>query len=189
MTITIQLSKQYKQLLVAQPSLSIRDAANQLGVCELVLLELELGTNVIRLKKDFKLLLKELEGLGKVQVLINDEHVMHKGEGIYKNILCRGKGNTGVVIILGIKLEFSIERWQYGYAVRTKNRENEICYALQFFNHQGAAVHKIYLTKSSNPLKFNKILQKYQNKKYKNKRLSCQKLKQNQLTNLKKSNL
>ena len=74
MNTTENLKTQWESLKQEQPHLRIRNAAQKLGVSEMELLATNIGSNVTRLRPEFKEILLEIESLGKVMALTrNDE--------------------------------------------------------------------------------------------------------------------
>lgn len=149
-----------------QPNLRIRDAAFQLGVSELELLELELGFNVVRLKKHFTSILKEVHKVGYVMALTRNEYAVHERKGVYHNISFMKDSQMGVAVNPDIDLRFLMWDWKHAYAVRME-KGNKTLYSLQFFNSYGEAIHKIYLTGKSNPAAYQELIEQYKAKNQK----------------------
>lgn len=159
-SINIELKEKYIALKEAQPKLRIRNAAKLLGVSEMELLELELGTNVIRLETDWTELLREVHTFGHVMALTRNEYAVHERKGVYDNISFDKSGKMGVAVNPDIDLRFLMWNWKYGYAVRME-KGKRVLHSLQFFNNRGEAVHKIYLTQRSSPLAYEALIKKY----------------------------
>lgn len=160
MNTTIQLQAQYDALKKEQPRLRIRSAAAQLGVSELELLELNMGKSVTRLEGGWKLLLQELEPLGKVMALTRNEYCVHERKGIYKNVSFMENHNMGVAVNEDIDIRFLMWDWAYAYAV-TMERGNRTLYSFQFFDSYGEAIHKIYLTPQSDVAVYEQLVRKF----------------------------
>lgn len=159
-TTTTTLQERYTALQAEQPRLRIRDAAEKLGVSELELLELELGTTVTRLEGDWKALLKEVHKLGKVMALTRNEYAVHERKGVYNNISFMTGHNMGVAVNDDIDLRFLMWDWKYAYATELQAR-NQTLYSIQFFNKYGEAIHKIYTTSSSNLEAYEQLVASY----------------------------
>ncbi len=154
------LKQTYKSLQEAKPGIRIREAANILGVSELELLETSLGQSVTRLSGDWKELLRSLAPLGKVMALTRNEYAVHERKGIYQNVSFIGEGQMGVAVNPDIDLRFFMDQWAYGYAVAVP-KGNRVLKGFQFFDGHGRAVHKIYLTPSSDEKAFEQLLRAY----------------------------
>lgn len=157
---TMTLSQSYQQLQEEQPKLRIRQAAKVIGVSELELLELDLGSNTVRLSGDWKAFLEEVHLLGKVMALTRNEYAVHERKGVYNNVSFMKNGNMGVAVNPDIDLRFLMWDWKYGYAVRMVKAKRTL-HSFQFFNAQGEAVHKIYLTEQSDPVAYEQLLEAY----------------------------
>jgi putative hemin transport protein len=75
-TKTKSLKELWDELKLNNPHIRIRNAAAELGVSEAELLATLCGNEVIRLKPDFKNILKEIETLGKVMALTRNDSVV-----------------------------------------------------------------------------------------------------------------
>jgi putative hemin transport protein len=159
-SINATLEERYQQLKAAQPQLRIRDAAEQLGVSELALLELDLGRGVLRLRENWKALLKSFATLDKVMALTRNDYVVHERSGIYDNVSFRRNSSVGVALNEDIDLRFFLDAWAHGYATRVETRKGPL-YGFQFFDMYGEAVHKVYLTNQSDPRVYQKIVDRF----------------------------
>ena len=140
--IELPLKNRWAIFKTENPKSRIRDAARQLGVSEAELLVTGVGETVSRLTDDFQSILKEVPTLGYVMALTRNDALVHERKGHYKKV----SFNNHVGLVLGpdIDLRLFMQRWQYGFAVNENER-----LSLQFFDAQGQAVHKIYLTDES----------------------------------------
>lgn len=161
---TTTLKEQYQQLKQEKPQLRIRDAAIELNVSELELLELSLNDGVIRLTGDCKEMLKDMKQLGYVMALTRNEYAVHERKGVYDNISFMAEGKMGVAVNPDIDLRFFMTQWHHAYAAKVSSNPNHTLYSFQFFNDRGHAIHKVYLTAKSEPDAYNKIVKKYRAK-------------------------
>jgi putative hemin transport protein len=136
------------------PKTRIRDAAKELNTSEAELVATGIGENVILLDGDFRELLKQAGSLGHVMALTRNDHVVHERKGVYENI----SFNNHVGLVLGpdIDLRLFLGDWKFGFAVHENDR-----HSLQFFNSNGDAVHKIYLTEKSEKAGYDALVEKY----------------------------
>lgn len=155
MEITTETIKaQWDALKEQNPRLRIRDAAKQLSLSEAELLNTGTGTTVTRLTSQFQDLLKEVNTLGKVMALTRNDYCVHERKGVYKKATFNG--HVGLVVTADIDLRLFMNRWHLGFAVNENDR-----HSLQFFDQQGEAVHKIYLTEDSSQQAYNELVVKY----------------------------
>jgi len=138
----IGLNKQWEAFKTENPKVRIRDAAKQLGTTEAELIATAVGSTVIRLRDDFREILKAVESLGKVMALTRNDYCVHERKGIYKNVSFTGP--MGLAVNPDIDLRLFMNSWSSAFAVDEAGRRS-----LQFFGKDGEAVHKIYLLEES----------------------------------------
>lgn len=149
---TLKLKDQYEAFKAENPKTRIRDAAKQLGVSEADLVAI--GYNTIALKADFENILKEVKTLGYVMALTRNNHAVHERKGVYTKATFNG--HIGLVVNPDIDLRLFMNAWHFGFAVHEGERQS-----LQFFDQDGEAVHKIYLTEQSNLEAYEALVSKY----------------------------
>lgn len=142
MTDTISLKNRWAAFRQQNPKSRIRDAANQLGVSEAELLVTGVGETVVRLSGDFRQLLSQVTTLGYVMALTRNDALVHERKGVYEKVSFTN--HVGLVLGPDIDLRLFMQSWRWGFAVNENERRS-----LQFFNAQGGAIHKIYLTEQS----------------------------------------
>ncbi len=160
------LSGQWQTLCQQEPKLRIRDAALRLGVSEGELLTTRIGQNpsvgrVVRLEGDFKRLLRDIELLGEVMALTRNDAMVHEKTGQYQGLTVNG--NMGLALgVIDLRIFFS--RFVHGFAVEDMAAETTagVRRSLQFFNAQGDAIHKIYLTDTSDLDQYFQLLERFQ---------------------------
>lgn len=151
---TLDLKNQWAAFRAEHPKLRIRDAAKELGTSEAALIATTVDESAIRLKDEFQEILKELEELGPLMGLTRNDHCVHERKGIYKKLSFRG--SIGLAVNPDIDLRLFMSQWASGFAVNEKGRRS-----LQFFGKDGEAVHKIYLTESSDENAYEALVKKY----------------------------
>ncbi|WEA01508.1 hemin-degrading factor [Mucilaginibacter sp. SJ] len=151
---TISLKEQYLAFKAENPRKRIRDIAAALKVSEAELLMTGLGENVIILENKFEDLLKEITTLGYVMALTRNEYCVHERKGVYEKISFGP--HAGLVLGPDIDLRLFMSHWKSGFAVDDNNLKS-----LQFFDGNGVAIHKIYLTDKSNPEKYRELVARF----------------------------
>ena len=154
MITTQSLKERWAAFKEENPKTRIRDAAKQLGVSEAELLVTQIGETVQRLDGDFRDLLKEVPTLGYVMALTRNDTIVHERKGVYEKVSFNDQ--TGLVLGPDIDLRLFMSRWHFGFAVDENERKS-----LQFFDKDGLAVHKIYLTDKSNEAAYKALVQSY----------------------------
>ncbi len=153
-----RLRAAWQQLAATEPELRTRDAANRLGVSEAELLASACGQGVTRLAGDWKALLHELAPLGLVKTITRNDSAVHETTGIYSGVDISGA--LGVALGEGIDLRLYMLHWHHGFAEDTHKHGRRLR-SLQFFDADGAAVHKVYLTRESSVPAYDALVAKY----------------------------
>ncbi|MCB0767681.1 MAG: hemin-degrading factor [Flavobacteriales bacterium] len=153
------LLARWAELLKAQPALRIRNAAQALGVSELELLVLGTGDKVIRLRPEFAAILGRMEGLGPVMALTRNDDVVHERHGTYLNASL-DKGPVGLFVGKDIDLRIFWGSWGHAFAV-TEDGGHGPRRSLQFFAHDGTAIHKVYLTEKSDTSAYDDLVKSF----------------------------
>lgn len=149
-----ELKERWADYKALNPKTRIRDAAKELNSTEAELVATGIGESATLLEGDFRELLKEVGTLGHVMALTRNDHVVHERKGTYENV----SFNNHVGLVLGpdIDLRMFLGDWKSGFAVHENDR-----FSLQFFNSNGDATHKIYLTEKSNKEAYDALVTKY----------------------------
>ncbi|WP_020485544.1 ChuX/HutX family heme-like substrate-binding protein [Methylomonas sp. MK1] len=141
------LKQAWQDLRADHPHMRIRDAAATLGVSEAELLATDCGNRVTRLREHWPALLGAVGTLGPVMALTRNAFAVHEKTGLYEDI--RPCGDFILITGHHIELCLSTGVWHSGFAVMEESHLGPR-HSLQFFDTDGEAVHKIYLTDHSN---------------------------------------
>ncbi|WP_109123630.1 ChuX/HutX family heme-like substrate-binding protein [Dyella sp. C11] len=141
-----ELLEASRRLREQEPNLRARDVADRLGVSEAELVASRCGDGVTRLEGPWPALIESLPELGHVMVLTRNDSCVHEKKGTFANIEIGGV--MGVVLDEDIDLRLFLKHWAFGFAVREESRGRWL-QSLQFFDGDGRAVHKVYLTDRS----------------------------------------
>lgn len=153
------LHQAWHDLRASQPQLRIRDAAAKLGVSEAELLATQCGKNVYRLLPDWPAILTTLGRSGLLMALTRNDAAVHEKTSVFSDMVDCGdqwllNGQHGQVCFL-------LSHWHVGFAV-TEDSPAGPRYSLQFFNHAGVAVHKMYLSGSNRLPDFKRLVAGFQ---------------------------
>ncbi|WP_144282271.1 hemin-degrading factor [Chryseobacterium echinoideorum] len=154
-TLINDLKERWEALQTENPHMRIRNAASQLGVSEAELLSTNINNGVTVLKPEFPNILSEVEKLGKVMALTRNDECVHERKGVYQN---GDFSSPHAQLFVGedIDLRIFLNHWKFAFAVVEEDKKS-----LQFFGKDGLALHKIYLTKDSNPEAFDVLVEKF----------------------------
>lgn len=165
MTATIEkpLKEQWAEFKKENSKTRIRDAAKALGVSEAALVATGVGSSAIRLNKQWPDMLMDFHKLGRVMALTRNDQVVHERHGVYNNPEVAGEGHTmALVLDPEIDLRIFFRCWNAGYAVTEQSPRGERK-SLQFFDKDGSAVHKIYMTDKSDASAYDAFISKFKN--------------------------
>lgn len=157
--ITSELGQRWSELLRTEPQLRIRNAAEKLGVSEAELLNTRVGDGVTRLSDDVRAILREVGTLGQVMALTRNDHVVHERKGEYLNPSIN-PGPVGLFVGKDIDLRIFWGPWGSAFAVEEPGKTGPRL-SLQFFATDGEAMHKIYLTGTSDEAAFRTLVEKF----------------------------
>jgi putative hemin transport protein len=145
------------------PNVRIRNAADRMGVSEAELVATGCGEHVTRLDGGWSALLSELETLGPVMALTRNDAAVHEKTGVYHNVSFTEAHNMGLVLDDDIDLRLFMDHWHVGFAVETpwSGGRDGVRRSLQFFDQDGTAVHKVFLTRKSAIDAYEALVDKY----------------------------
>lgn len=158
-TETTDLKSRWSELLQKTPNLRIRDAATELGVTEVELLATRCGDTVTRLEGNWMELVPKFPALGEVMCLTRNEAAVHERYGTFPTDITFFR-DIGQVVSADIDLRLFMSHWHSGFAVVDQIDEGPR-HSLHFFDQDGTAVHKIYLTAKSNLPAYEEIVNAY----------------------------
>lgn len=142
-----ELQKLDAELRQREPKWRIRDRALHLGVKEVQLVAADCGLISIELDAPMQQLLTALGGLGPVMALSRNPWCVHERVGCYEQI--EAGGHVGLVLGPDIDLRLFLGHWACAYAVACDGRQS-----IQFFDHCGEAIHKVYVTAETNTIAY-----------------------------------
>lgn len=148
----------WREHLEQYPGTRIRDAATALGVSEVELLATECGDSVVRLDAQWPDLVAQFGRLGTVMSLTRNDVAVHEKSGAFENV--SASGTMGLVLGEAIDLRIFFSRWHHGFAVETE-AHGAIRRSFQFFDADGTAVHKVFLTGGSDEAAFQDLVSRY----------------------------
>ncbi|HEY0177763.1 MAG TPA: ChuX/HutX family heme-like substrate-binding protein, partial [Pedobacter sp.] len=141
------LKEKYQAYQQVHPGKHIRDIAKDFNISEVQLLMTGLGDQVTLLRPEMADILKQVECLGYVTALTRNEYCVNERKGIYQNFSL----TPHAALFLGedIDLRLFLSKWKLAFSVSEGGKDS-----LQFFDENGDAIHKIYLTEQSDKENF-----------------------------------
>lgn len=156
----LNLKERWAEFKENNPKVRIRDAAKQLGTSEAELLVTDIGDNVICLNNNFAEILHDLHTLGYVMALTRNEEIVHERKGVYENADTNLPHKMALFVNPDIDLRIFLSCWHFGFAVTSESPRGTMR-SLQFFDQDGTAIHKVFLTDKSDLDAYNKLVEKY----------------------------
>lgn len=155
------LKERWTNFRAENPNVRIREAAENLGTSEAELLATEIGKRVVRLRDNFDELLAELHTLGRIMALARNDEIVHERKGEFAGIeVFSGHGKMGLALGDDIDLRIFFSKWHFGFAVTGESPRGELR-SFQFFAADGKAVHKVFLTDTSDVAAYENLAEKY----------------------------
>ena len=149
----MELHQQVESLLAQSPRTRPRDAARQLGVSEAALVASAVGRTATRLRPAWTELFRGFETLGEVMALTRNEAAVHERRGRYERVQLPEGAPVGGAFGEEIDLRLFPRRWHTAFATERDGRR-----AIQLFDHQGEAVHKVHLGETSDLAAFDALV-------------------------------
>lgn len=158
-TETINLKSRWDELRRAKPKLLPYDAAEALGVSEVELVATRCGGTAIRLEGNWTDLLQKFPHLEEVRCITRNEAAVHNRFGTFTPPILF---NQMAQVVAGpeIDLRLSMSHWKYGFAVKEADQE-KFGQSFQFFDQDGTAVHKVFLTQQSSISVYEELVQAF----------------------------
>lgn len=154
------LYRDWQVLRLEQPQLRPREAAAELGVSEAELTASRLGVDAVRLRPEWRELLPALGELGYVMALTRNDHCVHERKGIYREVTVTANAAMGLVVSTDIDLRLFLGGWASVFAVAEQTTHGLQC-SIQFFDRQGLAIHKVYLTDRSEQAAWAPLIERF----------------------------
>ena len=152
-----ELYQAWQQLKQTHPRLRARDVAETFGVTEAELVASRLGVDTVRLRPQWKTLLPALAGLGKIMALTRNQDCVHERKGVYRETSIMPNEKMGLVVSADIDLRLFLSGWSSVFAIAEATAQG-VQRSIQFFDHQGVAVHKVFLTEDSDVVAWERLI-------------------------------
>lgn len=138
----LKSAAEIRQLRALHPQMRERDFARIHAISEAQLVAAEVGRTATRLRIDLDVLLNGLTAVGEVMALTRNESAVHEKIGPYEKVVLGPMAS----MVLGAQIDLRIfpSRWAFGFAVEKTAEDGAVRRSLQYFNHQGDAVHKVH---------------------------------------------
>ncbi|CNC44810.1 hemin-degrading factor [Yersinia similis] len=141
------LYQQYVQAKAEHPGKYARDLATLMGISEAELTHSRVGHDAKRLQSDARALLAALESVGEVKAITRNTYAVHEQVGRYENQHLNG--HAGLILNpRALDLRLFLNQWASAFTLSEETRHG-VRHSIQFFDHQGDALHKVYVTEQT----------------------------------------
>ncbi|WP_409307050.1 hemin-degrading factor [Pectobacterium sp. B1J-3] len=151
--------QQYLQAKIAHPRQYARDLAGMLGISEAELTHARVGHDAVRLQGDAKSWLSALEQVGNTKSITRNQYAVHEHVGYYQNQSL--DGHAGLILNpRGLDLRLFLHQWATAFSLieTTPRGERQ---SIQFFDHQGDAILKVYATDTTDMQAWQQFIEKF----------------------------
>lgn len=151
--------QQYLQAKTDNPGKYARDLATLMGISEAELLHARVGVDARRLKADARTLLAALEKVGSVKAITRNTYAVHEQVGRYENQQLQG--HAGLILNpRGLDLRLFLSQWASVFTLSEETRHG-VRHSIQFFDHQGDALHKVYAVEQTDVAAWDALIAEY----------------------------
>ncbi|MCS3408894.1 hemin-degrading factor [Serratia sp. AKBS12] len=141
------LYARYQQAKIDHPGKYARDLAELLGVSEAELTHARVGHDARRLHSDARSLLTQLEQVGVTKSITRNAYAVHEQLGRYQHQHL--SGHAGLILNpRELDLRLFLNQWASAFSLSETNKRG-VRHSIQFFDHQGDALHKVYTTEET----------------------------------------
>ncbi len=155
------LAQAWANVKEQNPKLRIRDAAKMLDASEAQLLATRIGDGVTKLRPEFVEILQEFHRLGCIMALTRNEEIVHERKGEYTNVeSIQGHGPMGLAVNDDIDLRIFFNPWKFAFASVDEGARGTLR-SFQFFDAAGDALHKVFLTDTSDVSEYDRIIEQF----------------------------
>ena len=153
------LWQQYQALKIATPGKYSRDIATEMGISEAELTLARTGHDATALTHDAREILSALELVGETKCICRNEYAVHEHLGSFNNLHISERAGL-VLNPRALDLRLFISQWASAFFVREASARGER-QSIQFFDHQGDAVLKVYATEQTDRAAWNDVVARF----------------------------
>ncbi|MCL9671388.1 ChuX/HutX family heme-like substrate-binding protein [Citrobacter sp. MNAZ 1397] len=151
--------QQYQVLKTATPGKYARDIATEMGISEAQLTFARTGHDATALTHDAREILSALELVGETKCICRNEYAVHEHLGRFTNQHISERAGL-VLNPRALDLRLFISQWASAFFVRDASARGER-QSIQFFDHQGDAVLKVYATEQTDRAAWNDVVGRF----------------------------
>ncbi|ROP62407.1 putative hemin transport protein [Enterobacter sp. BIGb0383] len=150
---------QWLELKQQNPGKYARDIAAQMGIAEAQLTWYRVGHDAWRLQGEIREIIASLESVGETKCICRNEYAVHEQVGAFTHQQLGG--HAGLVLNpRALDLRLFLSQWASVFHLRETGPRGER-QSIQFFDHQGDALLKVYTTDQTDMAAWGDLLARY----------------------------
>ncbi len=151
--------QQYQTIKAQEPAKYARDIATQMAISEAELTHARVGHDATRLTDDMRGLLAALERVGDTKCICRNEYAVHEHIGRFTNLHISERAGL-VLNPRALDLRLFVNQWASAFNLREQSLRGER-QSIQFFDQQGDAVLKVYVTEQTDMAAWNDVVARF----------------------------
>ncbi|WP_194207037.1 hemin-degrading factor [Superficieibacter sp. 1612_C1] len=151
--------QQYQTIKAQEPAKYARDIATEMTISEAELTHARVGHDALRLTGEMREILAALELVGDTKCICRNEYAVHEHTGSFTN---QHIGERAGIVLnpRALDLRLFISQWASAFSLREQSPRGER-QSIQFFDHQGDAVLKVYVTAQTDLAAWNEVVARF----------------------------
>lgn len=151
--------QQYQTIKAQEPAKYARDIATEMTISEAELTHARVGHDAVRLTGEMREILAALELVGDTKCICRNEYAVHEHTGSFTN---QHIGERAGVVLnpRALDLRLFIGQWASAFSLHEQSPLGER-QSIQFFDHQGDAVLKVYVTAQTDLAAWNEVVARF----------------------------
>ena len=147
------------ELKEQNPGKYARDIAGLMNISEAELTFARVGHDAKRLNGEIRDILTALEAVGETKCICRNEYAVHEQVGAFTNQQL--SGHAGLVLNpRALDLRLFLNQWASVFFIKENTARGER-QSIQFFDHQGDALLKVYATDNTDTAAWEAVLQRF----------------------------
>lgn len=153
------LWQQYQSLKAQDPAKYARDIAAEMAISEAELTAARVGHDALRLTSEMREILAALEQVGDTKCICRNSWAVHEHSGSFTHLHL--SEHAGIVLNpRALDLRLFVGQWASAFSLCEHSPHGER-HSLQFFDHQGDAVLKVYVTAQTDLTAWNTLVARF----------------------------
>lgn len=150
---------QYQAIKAQQPTKYARDIATEMAISEAELTYARVGHDAVRLQGEMRDILAALEAVGDTKCICRNDYAVHEQIGRFTNLHISERAGL-VLNPRALDLRLFINQWASAFHLHEHSPRGER-QSIQFFDRQGDAILKVYLTEHTDIAEWNGVIARF----------------------------